>query len=128
MKNRIKNLRLILILVLFCFFQNTSYAKIHWIQLFSGSEFLPDSIDVLVGDTIMFMLYGGAHTTSSTNIPANAVSWDEPIDASNGIFYYTVLEPGLYEFECTLHGGKGKFIAASPSLDLNYFRVLSRRQ
>ncbi len=69
--------------------------------------FNPANITVNVGDTIMWMLSAGTHTTTSTNIPVGAASWDAPINTANQMFMYQVTVEGEYEYICSIHESMG---------------------
>ncbi len=69
--------------------------------------FNPANITVNVGDTIMWMLSAGTHTTTSTNIPVGATPWDAPINTANQMFMYQATVEGEYEYICSIHESMG---------------------
>lgn len=74
-----------------------------WIVQVSDFSFSPSNLNVSVGDSIKWQWLNGIHTTTSTNIPAGAPVWDEPMTVSNQTFIYVVTVPGPYDYQCTPH-------------------------
>lgn len=72
-------------------------------------QFIPASLNVTIGDTIRWVWdnTGSAHTTSATDVPPDALTWDQPIDALNPQFDYIVTVPGSYTYQCIIHSGVG---------------------
>lgn len=67
-------------------------------------SFSPVSITtVQVGDTVKWVWANGSHTTTSTNVPAGAASWNSPLNSSNTTFSYVPTVAGTYSYECTPH-------------------------
>ncbi|MBE7170384.1 MAG: T9SS type A sorting domain-containing protein [Williamsia sp.] len=83
----------------------------------SNFAFAPNNIQtVKVGDTIRFTRVNGTHTTTSTNIPAGAASWDQPLNATSLVYNYVVTVPGTYDYICVPHealGMVGQFVVQS---------------
>lgn len=75
----------------------------HTVQV-ANNVFIPDSLQACSGDTIKWVLTQGTHTTTSTNIPAGAISWDQFM-SSTGVttFTYVVTVTGNYDYVCTIH-------------------------
>lgn len=80
----------------------------------NSSNFSPNSLNVNVGDTIMWVLGSGNHTTTSTSVPSGAATWDSPINGTTTSFTYVVSVIGTYNYKCTPHGFTGSFTAFSP--------------
>ncbi len=72
-----------------------------------SNTFNPKVFNVAVGDTIRWVWTSGAHTTTSSNIPAAAASWDSPLTSSNNQFEYVVTVAGFYDYVCTPHASLG---------------------
>ncbi len=72
-------------------------------------EFDPSSFTINVGDEVMWMWdnSAGQHTTTSTNIPAGAASWDQEIKSSTPVFSYIATVPGNYDYVCLFHESMG---------------------
>jgi len=70
-------------------------------------EFDPQIFTVNTGDTILWIWDEGAHTTTSTSVPAGATTWDAPITASSPIYMYMPTVPGNYNYHCTPHSSMG---------------------
>ena len=84
----------------------------------NNNFFAPDNINVTVGDTIMWMWGQGFHTTTSTSVPAGAISWDQQINNSAVSFAYVVQVPGVYQYQCNFHSGMvGQFTAITTSVN-----------
>lgn len=75
----------------------------HTVQV-ANNVFIPDSVVACSGDTIKWVLTQGTHTTTSTNIPGGAISWDQFM-SSTGVttFTYVVVVSGNYDYVCTIH-------------------------
>ncbi|MBK5284555.1 MAG: T9SS type A sorting domain-containing protein [Bacteroidia bacterium] len=82
-----------------------------WNVIVQSSFFAPNTLpNVVCGDTIVWTLGSGVHTTTSTTIPSGATPWDAPIDGANLFFGYRVPNfPGVYNYVCTPHGFTGSF-------------------
>ena len=65
--------------------------------------FDPVSFSVQVGDTIIWTLVSGSHTTTSTSVPAGAASWDYTFTGPGDTFSYIVQVEGVYEYWCATH-------------------------
>ncbi|HKB85242.1 MAG TPA: T9SS type A sorting domain-containing protein [Ignavibacteriaceae bacterium] len=65
--------------------------------------FTPVSFDISVGDTIIWTLVEGTHTTTSTSVPAGAVSWDHTFSGVGDSYSYVVAVAGVYEYHCSFH-------------------------
>jgi plastocyanin len=65
--------------------------------------FTPSSFDVAVGDTIIWTLSSGNHTTTSTSVPAGAATWDYTFSGIGDSFTYIVAVEGVYEYHCAFH-------------------------
>jgi plastocyanin len=92
-----------------------AYATRHIIQ-FGGSfglKYVPDSIEVQVGDTIQWQGNFTMHPLSSTSVPPGAASFTQ---SSSDVFNYVVTIEGTYLYQCNIHfslGMVGKFIATA---------------
>lgn len=94
------------LLILFIILSKVSSANMVMIAA-ENFVFNPANVQVNVGDTIMWMWSAGFHTTTATNIPVGAASWDAPLDQSNQMFIYQVTVEGEYEYKCTFHESMG---------------------
>ena len=84
----------------------------------SNNVFTPDNFTVNVGDTVMWTWVSGNHTTTSTNVPLGAASWDNAITQNEPVFIYVVTVAGTYDYRCTFHymmGMIGHFTATQSS-------------
>ncbi len=73
------------------------------------NEFNPDNFTINAGDTIIWRWdnSAGAHTTTSTIIPATATAWDQPINQSSQTFIYIPASSGNYQYRCNFHFSSG---------------------
>jgi plastocyanin len=69
--------------------------------------FSPAQMTVNLGDTILFQWVTGSHTTTSTNIPSGAASWDNPMTSAAPTFTYIPAVIGTYNYKCTPHESMG---------------------
>src|SRR4051812_48236945 len=70
-------------------------------------QFSPKNFTAIIGDTIRFVWVSGVHTTTSTSVPAGALTWDSRIDNTHLSFLYPVKVAGTYNFKCTFHAAMG---------------------
>jgi plastocyanin len=70
-------------------------------------RFVRPTISAHVGDTIVWQWVNGMHTTTSTNVPTGARTWNAPIDSTNTQFRYRVRVAGSYQYQCNFHVGQG---------------------
>jgi len=105
---------------------NAAFATVHKIKV-SDFQFSPKTVNAVVGDKIEWVWVSGRHTTTSTNIPANATPWDKNINKNHQTFTYTVRKAGTYQYQCTFHFQLGMVgtIKVTRALDagLNSFDV-----
>ncbi len=79
---------------------------------FPNFAYIPDSLNVNVGDVITWTGSFSFHPLESTSIPAGAVAFS----SSTGTTYaYTITTPGTYRYHCAIHDFKGVLIASDPS-------------
>jgi plastocyanin len=69
--------------------------------------FQPATINANVGDVIVWRFVNGMHTTTSTNVPAGAQTWNAPIDSTHTQFRYQLLVAGTYQYQCNFHFAQG---------------------
>jgi plastocyanin len=105
------------LLALLIFISFSASATIHVVNV-SNFQFSPASLSVAVGDTIEWVWISGSHTTTSTNIPAGAQTWNSTISPNVTSFRYEVTAPGTYNYRCTPHSATmtGTFTATSTGL------------
>jgi plastocyanin len=65
--------------------------------------FTPATLNVAVGDVIIWRWRSGMHTTTSLTVPPGARPWDVPIDSTNRTFRYRIRFAGTYTYECSPH-------------------------
>ena len=83
-----------------------SYAQeLHTISTSVYNIFIPAYLSVYPGDTIRFEYDGSSypHTTTSTDIPLGASSWDAELSAQNPTFDLVLSHVGVYDYICTPH-------------------------
>ena len=73
----------------------------------SDFQFTPSTVNAFVGDTITWVWQNGMHTTTSTNIPPGAQSWNAPIDSVNTRFRIKLRVAGTYSYQCNFHFAQG---------------------
>ncbi|OJW84398.1 MAG: hypothetical protein BGO69_11645 [Bacteroidetes bacterium 46-16] len=103
-------------------------ATIHVIEAGPNQTFVftPDSLTAELGDTIKWVWKAATHTTTSDagvgGIPAAAVPWDAPLNATDSTFMYVPAVVGEYNYHCTFHvsmGMVGKFVVIAPTSVIN---------
>jgi plastocyanin len=86
-----------------------------------GFSFSPNIINnAHVGDSIKWVWVSGFHTTTSTSVPAGALTWDFPLNAADPSYTYKITMPGTYNYQCTNHvlmGMTGSIIAISTGIE-----------
>lgn len=74
------------------------------------NEFGPKNFTINLGDTVKWVLDNSAlmiHTTTSSNIPLGAASWNRELNQSSPIFLYSPLISGSYDYNCSFHFQEG---------------------
>jgi plastocyanin len=61
------------------------------------------SFDAAVGDTVIWTLVAGTHTTTSTLVPSGAATWDYTFTGPADTFTYIITVAGVYEYICSFH-------------------------
>jgi plastocyanin len=103
--------------IIFCLAALNSGATMHFVQV-ANNTFTPPSLNVTVDDTIVWQWVAGTHTTTSTSVPAGALSWDEPMTSAAPIFMYIVTVAGNYSYHCSIHAGMiGTIVAATNGIN-----------
>jgi plastocyanin len=97
-----KNYILNFILAVLMFATISAKATVHMVDV-ADFSFTPSTLNVVVGDTVQWMWVSGTHTTTSTAVPAGALTWNNNINSSNSFFNYKVLVPGSYSYDCSIH-------------------------
>ena len=99
-----------LLIILFILSSFNSKGTIHTIGVWGGYyEFVPASITIQLGDTIVWEPYFGMlpmmlHTITSDNFPVGAVSFDQVWQMPEDTFFqYVPQVTGLYQYVCTPH-------------------------
>ena len=100
-------------ILIFSLFLTGSVFSTTWIVQVSNFSFSPANLNVNVGDSVKWQWLNGDHTTTSTNVPAGASTWNSLITGTNQSFIYVVSVPGNYQYVCTPHapGMSGSFTA-----------------
>jgi plastocyanin len=101
--------------VLFCFIFLQSKATT-WNVTVQNTQFIPSTLNVVVGDVIHFMWINGGHTTTSSSVPVGAATWDTAMNVLHTSFDYPVTTAGTYNYYCRIHGILvmfGSFVASA---------------
>ncbi len=69
--------------------------------------FSPANFSAKIGDTVEWVWSAGSHTTTSTSVPAGALSWNNNINSSLPTFMYKITTAGTYQYQCNFHVGMG---------------------
>jgi plastocyanin len=108
-KNNVVNDFIFKICFLFLVFTCLNLTKVnatkHTVHV-KDHQFVPATLNAVLGDTILWVWDDGTHTTTGTsvNIPSGADTWDAPIDASNQSFEYIPKIAGTYFYFSKLDG------------------------
>ena len=68
--------------------------------------FVPENVNVAVGDTIEWQWIEGSHTTTSDSTSGQNV-WDAPLNVANQVFRFVITAPGVHHYVCTPHQNLG---------------------
>jgi plastocyanin len=86
------------------FFGLIGFAKADIINVdVADFAFTPADVVCSVGDTIIWTESSGNHTTSSTSVPAGAVTWDYTFTGIGDSYSYIIEVPGDYTYQCNFH-------------------------
>ena len=93
-----------LMIVLLVMIFSLSGFSTKWVVTVANFQFSPSSLpNVIAGDTIRWEWVSGVHTTTSTSVPSGAMTWDQPIDATNTVYEYPATVAGTYNYYCMHH-------------------------
>jgi len=98
--------KLIILTVFFtAFFFSNAFSKTWIVNVGQGGNFFaPNDIpNATLGDSVKFVWVSGDHTTTSTSVPAGALTWDAMITSSSQTYIYVIAVAGVYQYECTFH-------------------------
>ena len=71
-------------------------------------RFVPESLDVAVGDTVTWVNQGASqHTTTSGEVGVPDGKWDSGVLSSGGSFMHVFTAAGNYHYYCQIHGSMG---------------------
>lgn len=79
---------------------------------FGSFYYSPDTLQLIVGDQVTWAGSFTSHPLASTSVPFGAASFSSSVGTS---YSYTVTVPGIYNYECSIHGFKGVLIVSSVS-------------
>lgn len=68
--------------------------------------FVPENVNVAVGDTVEWQWIEGTHTTTSDSTSGQNV-WDAPLDVAHQVFRFVITAPGVHHYHCTPHQSLG---------------------
>jgi len=77
-------------------------ATIHNVSI-SNFQFSPSSFNAVVGDTVIWTLSSGTHTTTSTSVPTGAATWNQTLSTVGDNFTYVITTAGSYSYHCNIH-------------------------
>ena len=106
------------IFFLFAFLQISLYANTHSIISNNSNNFVPSSLTINVGDTVVFSNAGGYHNVNGnlSTYPSNPESfgyamssWSSMVGSPTSSWTYTYVFtfPGSYTYQCDPHVGMG---------------------
>ena len=91
-----------------------------WIVTVKNNSFFPYNLThVTAKDTIQWVWEQGIHTTTSTNIPADALDWDYPITQQEPTAIVIPMVNGTYQYVCTLTPGMNGTFTVSGALGIS---------
>ena len=79
---------------------------------FPTPAFLPATLNVAVGDTVIWNWGGSGMSVESTTIPTGATPWTSGIHNDPHTFRYEVKVAGTYNYTCPQKSITGSFVAA----------------
>ena len=97
-----------------------SFAQTLHIVEVTDFEFIPENVNISVGDTVEWQWIEGFHTTTSDSTSGQNV-WDAPIDPANPTYRFVITAPGIHNYVCTPHLSLGMVgtITAAPVSSVN---------
>ncbi|MCW8811204.1 MAG: T9SS type A sorting domain-containing protein [Ignavibacteriaceae bacterium] len=97
---------LLFLFFLFVSISGLSFAQTSHVVEVRNFVFVPETLSIAVGDTVVWQWIEGAHTTTSDSTTGQNV-WDELIDASHQVFRFVITAPGNHGYYCIPHQGLG---------------------
>jgi plastocyanin len=83
----------------------SSAQTVHVVEVINF-EFIPQNVDIAVGDTVEWQWVEGTHTTTSDSTTGQNV-WDAPIDVGHQVFRFVITAPGVHHYYCIPHQSLG---------------------
>ena len=80
----------------------TSNATTYVVQV-SNFQFNPQTLNVVVGDTIKWVWISGFHNATSNTVPPGALPFAGPLNSGSQEYKYKVTQKGDYAYTCTYH-------------------------
>lgn len=77
-----------------------------------GNVFSPDQTDIKSGGTVTYTWAGGPHNVTFSNPPATVPNSGDK--TSGGTFVVTFPQPGVYNYQCTIHAGMKGTVTVHP--------------
>jgi plastocyanin len=77
-------------------------ATTHTIQV-ANFSFTPNTLNAVVGDTVIWQWVSGTHTTTSLTVPSGAATWNAPMSSGSPTFQYVISTAGTYTYDCSIH-------------------------
>jgi plastocyanin len=91
--------------LLFCSFLNLN-AQIKHTVIVRDFEFVPQHLNITLGDTVMWQWQSGVHTTTS-NATSGPDSWNEFITSASPTFSFVISNEGVHGYYCIPHEAMG---------------------
>ena len=112
--------KVLLFLLFFTFLPFLSFSQTSHIVEVRDFAFVPETLNISVGDTVVWQWIEGTHTTTSDSTTGQNV-WDAPIDINNQVFRFVITAPGNHGYYCIPHQSLGMVgtIIASPVNSVN---------
>ena len=100
--------------------------KVHVVEM-KKDIFVPDFLEVALGDTVRFVNVNGSHNSESIPgmIPSGVTAWRSRLRQD---FELQVDQPGVYGYKCTPHYSKGMvglIVARDPAVNLQAAQSVS---
>ena len=81
--------KVLLFLLFFTFLPFLSFSQTSHIVEVRDFAFVPETLNISVGDTVVWQWIEGTHTTTSDSTTGQNV-WDAPIDINNQVFRFVI--------------------------------------
>tara|TARA_B100001093_G_scaffold1194_1_gene1225 strand:- start:30314 stop:31804 length:1491 start_codon:yes stop_codon:yes gene_type:complete len=99
------------VIIAMLFLALSAHSTTHTIIANNNNNFVPSTLNIILGDTVDFTNTGGFHNVNGTlaTFPNNPQGFGNSVSSSNWTYQYVFNVTGTYNYQCDPHAGMGMF-------------------